>query len=141
MVYQKREELEAELHISTRENCLQSPMLKKDTSGATISSTPLPSICQQQASSHLLAADRSSRNYSSYSSNGFLLGFSWTKLIFACVVEWFLFNLSPKSQDLSSLIVPLLCSTWRVSMDHGEMISPMNAYLCSPNPFTISLKG
>ncbi len=34
-------ELEAELHISTRENCLQSPMLKKDTSGATISSTPL----------------------------------------------------------------------------------------------------
>ena len=39
MVYQKREELEAELHMSTRENCLQSPMLKKDTSWATISST------------------------------------------------------------------------------------------------------
>ena len=41
MVYQKREELEAELHISTRENCLQSPMLKKDTSWATINSTTL----------------------------------------------------------------------------------------------------
>jgi hypothetical protein len=44
MVYQKREELEAELHISTRENCLQSPMLKKDTSWATISSTPLQTL-------------------------------------------------------------------------------------------------
>jgi hypothetical protein len=45
MVYQKREELEADWRsytTSTRENCLQSPMLKKDTSGATISSTPLP---------------------------------------------------------------------------------------------------
>ena len=41
MVYQKREELEAELHISTRENCLQSPMLKKDTSWETITSTTL----------------------------------------------------------------------------------------------------
>jgi hypothetical protein len=29
MVYQKREELEAELHISTRENCLQEPHVKK----------------------------------------------------------------------------------------------------------------
>ena len=39
MEYQKGEEEEAELHISTRKNCLQSPMLKKVTSWATISST------------------------------------------------------------------------------------------------------
>ena len=32
-------------------------------------------------------------------------------------------------------------STWRVSMDHGAMVSPMNAGLCSSKPFTISLKG
>jgi hypothetical protein len=46
--YKKGEELEAELHISTRENCLQSPMLKKDTSWATISSTPLILIREKQ---------------------------------------------------------------------------------------------
>ena len=34
-VIKKRKELEAELHISTRENCHQSPMLKKDTSEQT----------------------------------------------------------------------------------------------------------
>ncbi len=43
-VIKKGEELEAELNISTRENCLQSPMLKKDTSWATITSTTLVSV-------------------------------------------------------------------------------------------------
>ena len=40
-VIKKGEELEAELPTSTRETCLQSPMLKKDTSWATITSTTL----------------------------------------------------------------------------------------------------
>ena len=32
-------------------------------------------------------------------------------------------------------------STWRVRMEHGRMVSPMNANLCSSKPFTNSLKG
>ncbi len=57
-VIKKGEELEAELHISTRENCLQSPMLKKDTSGATISSTPLALRWERAESSQVCSKFR-----------------------------------------------------------------------------------